>query len=1032
MEVNEQTLQELQPIFTFLNSHANKLYQEGYFLKLNDQDTQGRANADRTWTECFAQLVGTVLSLWDAAELDAAGHDGEVLPKFINLTDASIKMIESLPTRANDDQPLQNVLSVSTAGKNRYLLHFNSHHSLIQWTAGIRLAMYEHTTLQEAYTGALIAGKGKALNNINMILERKRVKYEDWVRVRFGAGTPWRRCWCVVNPPDEKEYNKLQKDWSRNRSAYDRSRPPVLKGSVKFYESRKVTKRSRPIATITDAYAAYAIYPQSKPLIDSSTLVKLEGTITIHSATPLITEGFVFVMPDVHDAVSGLEMMLRWLFPVFDTFALYGRPQRLVADTLDPRSLMFAMPQDRRYGYLEILDVSALTLQDGSQGWKEIEWRRKMKELTARRMATLMERGGSLSSRYSRRRNTRYSALHRHADGTASIRSSPSVKFNHRPCTEDGPVPSLPRSDTAPAAAMNGKLRQQHGRSVSETQGLNRYETDSGSSCLDAQYGGAPQPLANHTFPLKTGYDSNLKYSNDMPPTPERVSSEDDEQVFPERDIQEMQQTSQPEPVALPPAFSHAPGARPMRKPLASELRGEQAANMRAQMSVTSGFSHVVGVVHNGQPNKKNERVLQISAIETSMNKADVTPLIEGTIGIGVSGLSDEHAPVSLSGDAEHINKHDSRGSGDNQKLTIPSAIESFYGNHARHSITRKPLPTSSTYSSLAATPEPEGQAQEPDPSSIDSYYNKAPGFDRQPIDDRNPDKPRIGVMKTAGDPELGTSNNVATGEPLVPEFDFGPTVTLQRLKTPADDAATEAKRNARLALVPLYSAGAVTSSSTDNVNRAVTGEPSAKAAPATGSTLTPEPFAQNRPAGLSHMPQSSSDARRAITPDPKLGHSRGVSGDVYQKPYSKSSDNLVPRRPVPMNTGLVGEIGAREKEKKELKHTVNSQAMRQALEKNQQRQSSSYDKRRSLPLTIQQQSHQPQYPQAQQHYGGPFIPQAYAAVVQAPIMHIPMTQAQFAQGAPVCGYTASPVEQQDSPHFPGQDVPHHGRGQGY
>lgn len=58
-----------------------------------DPGLGGRPNPDRTWTECFAQLVGTVLSLWDAAELDAAGEDGEVLPKFINLTDASIKMV---------------------------------------------------------------------------------------------------------------------------------------------------------------------------------------------------------------------------------------------------------------------------------------------------------------------------------------------------------------------------------------------------------------------------------------------------------------------------------------------------------------------------------------------------------------------------------------------------------------------------------------------------------------------------------------------------------------------------------------------------------------------------------------------------------------------------------------------------------------------------------------------------------------------------------------------------------------------------
>lgn len=40
MDVNEDTIPELQPIFTFLNSHANKLYQEGYLLKLDDQNTR--------------------------------------------------------------------------------------------------------------------------------------------------------------------------------------------------------------------------------------------------------------------------------------------------------------------------------------------------------------------------------------------------------------------------------------------------------------------------------------------------------------------------------------------------------------------------------------------------------------------------------------------------------------------------------------------------------------------------------------------------------------------------------------------------------------------------------------------------------------------------------------------------------------------------------------------------------------------------------------------------------------------------------
>jgi CCR4-NOT transcriptional complex subunit CAF120 len=82
---------------------------------------------------------------------------------------------------------------------------------MTQWTAAIRLAMYEHTSLYEAYTGSLIAAKGKTLNGIQSILAPAKFKHEDWARVRFGAGTPWRRCWFVINPPDEKELQKARK-----------------------------------------------------------------------------------------------------------------------------------------------------------------------------------------------------------------------------------------------------------------------------------------------------------------------------------------------------------------------------------------------------------------------------------------------------------------------------------------------------------------------------------------------------------------------------------------------------------------------------------------------------------------------------------------------------------------------------------------------------------------------------------------------------------------------------------------------------
>lgn len=40
------------------------------------------------------------MSLWDASELDQVGGDREVIPTFINLTDAAIHMVGPLVTIA--------------------------------------------------------------------------------------------------------------------------------------------------------------------------------------------------------------------------------------------------------------------------------------------------------------------------------------------------------------------------------------------------------------------------------------------------------------------------------------------------------------------------------------------------------------------------------------------------------------------------------------------------------------------------------------------------------------------------------------------------------------------------------------------------------------------------------------------------------------------------------------------------------------------------------------------------------------------
>lgn len=47
MDASPDTIPELQPIFSFINNHSNKLYQEGYFLKLHDLDSREWQTIDR-------------------------------------------------------------------------------------------------------------------------------------------------------------------------------------------------------------------------------------------------------------------------------------------------------------------------------------------------------------------------------------------------------------------------------------------------------------------------------------------------------------------------------------------------------------------------------------------------------------------------------------------------------------------------------------------------------------------------------------------------------------------------------------------------------------------------------------------------------------------------------------------------------------------------------------------------------------------------------------------------------------------------
>lgn len=482
-------------------------------------------------------------------------------------------------------QSLQNVLSISTAANNRYLLHFNSLHSLTQWTAGIRLAMFEHSTLQEAYTGSIIAGKGKYLNNIRTIMERARFPSEDWARVRFGAGTPWRRCWCVITPPEEKDYHKAQK-LQKKQSAYDRNTKIYPTGNIKFYETRKVHKKTKPIATITEAYSAYSIYPQAKSLIDQSTLIKVEGKITIHTSPESTTEGFIFVMPEVHPAVTGLEMMLRWMLPTFDTFALYGRPGKLVADVMDTRSLMFAMPSSRRYGYLELIDVSTLIHTEGSSKWTEREWKDRMKDLTLKRMQTIAASPSRFNTNASKASPSRSSLNLSSMRGNVKFGDDTTVMYEPvprigSPAPSNGSAATPPRVHSPRMDSLQFRGPRQQ-RATSDAPGVgNKQPVNSQRLISETLIEEAPLPPPH-------GMDSGMDSLDDLrapdepyyPPekpwnkilgTPERMSTPDFGNSTDQVPLANEVADEPFRPVAAPPIFAHhsnqAPPVRPDPRP---------------------------------------------------------------------------------------------------------------------------------------------------------------------------------------------------------------------------------------------------------------------------------------------------------------------------------------------------------------------------------------------------------------------------------------------------------------------------------
>ena len=986
-------------------------------------------------------------------------------------------------------QPLQNVLSISTAGKNRYLLHFNSLHSLTQWTAGIRLAMFEHASLQELYTGSLIAGKGKKLNNIRVIMERSKLKTEDWARVRFGAGTPWRRCWCVIEPPDEKDFQKLQKT-IKKRSVYERM--PALKGEVKFYDAKK-TKKAMPIATITDAYSAYAVYPQAKPLIDQSTLVKVEGRITIHSQPESKTEGFVFVMPEAHPGVTGFEMMLRWLFPVYDTFSLYGRPRSLIADTLDTRGLMFAMPTQKRYGYLEIIDVAGLIHTDSSKDWSEREWRKRMKELTSRRMEMRRTAPSREGSRRGGRKGPRTSLPSRPGDfrydDNASVRSTLSTDGPNHQSTE--PNFDKPQKASAPPSAglFPQHAHNSHARAASESVAFpspSRSERQKDSyvpSRLSTDYEAAEgSQQSNQRLPYRNGRPSiemqQGRDSSDSDRRPTFQGTEDDIR----HDLPSPAPTG---PVTAPPAFAHQNGDRPQTRPHAPpEMRranSRMSTGTLSQMIDATGMRPVNGeaaaagavAAWNTRNGGRGEAGGVSGVNETPQRRemsADQGVSPEEVVG---GRPFAEGKPLNNQTKPNFLQPPPSQSRSSSAKSITRKALPSHTANdHHVESVFKQPTTGSSVIAASAGRVDDAQGPTDQERHLLDEYGLQ---------DWINAEiRPRTGVLKSVGDPTPPMPTREA------PTINFGPTASLTPLAggllNRSDSALPSQQRdqhdhgrdhpvqtNGRRSPYfgkssPLEGSDgrpSLHSRSASYEKRTMAWQPGTvigagrqRPSPA----ITPEEFVQRRasasrtPSG--YVPQRSRSSGYFGTDQPISGdwskkkdnpprpQSRGPSPTMnQQKDYSsrlsaQEQEHIAKMTGSPLismprksenQAGLVGAIQAREQERRNMRDGVSGQMVQHAIAQRQQQAQAQAQAQMQAQQAAQVAYGYPQPHQGYQDGRGPLISAATWTPQNQPGQNAQWS-AQYAQGQSGDHFP----QQNSSQYYNPSNMSYHGQQNGY
>lgn len=232
--------QQLLPIVNLLNAQKLRTYAQGPLSVLTENGL--------AWIAADATLTGTELAIWPA---DAAN------PRYLNVQDCII--VPSVHPVAQGSA-LYDLHILQDYDLRLTTLRFDNTESMHMWFAALQIARFEHTALNEVFTGVLLALKGPNFSDIFTLLDhKKRFSRFEWCNLRLPqVSNKWVRVFIAIIPGDAKKT-----------------------GRVEMYTSDKITKKNL-VLYVNAADSVYNVFPEDHRVIDVNLIMKLEGQVFVN------------------------------------------------------------------------------------------------------------------------------------------------------------------------------------------------------------------------------------------------------------------------------------------------------------------------------------------------------------------------------------------------------------------------------------------------------------------------------------------------------------------------------------------------------------------------------------------------------------------------------------------------------------------------------------------------------------------------------------------------------------------------------